>query len=170
MTTNLQSLEIYLGLLITMAKQGVKVRILTLHPGHEFISKRFIELGFSKAKSFSEEMIVSIKHFCRDRERRLTKAEQQNFEIRLYKNPPTLMLFRRDHHIIVSFILQQGRARDQLHIEFNALPRAGKPNLSKAFIDHFEIVWEKAEVIDIAQSEQLSADTLFPSNPDQNSQ
>lgn len=164
LTTNLQSMENYVGLLIDLAKKGVKIRILTLHPSNEFINRRFTELGFKEARSFAEEMIVSIKHFCRDKEQRLTEEQRDNFQIRLYKNPPSMMLFRRDYNIIVSFILQQGRSRDQLHMEFNCFPQSGKQRLSTAFIEHYEILWSHAENTDTHVVDQLYNEAISSQN------
>lgn len=159
LTTNLQSMEMYLGLLIEQARQGIQIRVLSLNPTHEFTKKRFVELGFKESQSFSEEMMVSLKHFCIERDIRLSSVQQKNLLIKVYDNPPSLMMFRRDYHIIIGFILQQGRSRDLLHIEFDFSTRKDRPALSRAFLEHYEILWSHGKEIDLDILKKIAKDS-----------
>jgi hypothetical protein len=156
LVTNLQSMEIYIGHLFDMAQKGIKVRILAIDPHNEFLRRRFIHLGFKQFNTFADEMIISLKHFCMERDIRLTPDRQENFQIRVYSSPPTLMIFKSDNRIIISYILQQGRARHLPHMEFDCTLLPDKKNPSYAFVEHFNVVWSQAEPVDLSRIGALS--------------
>lgn len=58
-----------------------------------------------------------------------------------------MMLFRGDSRIIVGFILQQGKSRDSIHIDFDCSARIDRP--CQAYIKHFQLLWDAAQDIDL---------------------
>jgi len=147
LTTNLQSLEMYLGILIDRARQGVSIKILTLNPTHDFLRKRFRELTFKKAKFFYDEMVTSLRHFCSAKEHQLTPEQQKNFVIKIHDSPPTMMLFISDENILMGFILQQGRARDQMHVEFDCSVQFERKKHCQCLVEHFDLLWNRSHEI-----------------------
>lgn len=150
LTTNLASLENDLQDLIEKAKKDVKVSILTLNPRHEFLIRRYKDLRqFEKAKDFFEEMIVNLRKFCNEKEKSLKNDDKSNFEIRLYDNPPTLMLFQSDDEVIIGFILRKGRASKFIHIKFNCsdYDYEKENKYCGDFLKHFDNIWKDATEI-----------------------
>lgn len=147
LATNLRSLQMYTGLLVDKAKQGVRVRILALNPTHEFLQRRFKELNLKNPKDFHDEMITSLRHFCNAKENQLGSNEQENFVVKIHDSPPSLMLFRSDDRVILGFILQQGRSSDYMHVEFDCSVQSDRSKYCQDFVDHFEVLWERAAEI-----------------------
>lgn len=147
LVTNLISLEMHVGLLAKLANDGVKVRILTLTPNHEFVKRRYKALKFQSPKQFSDEMVTSLRTVCTYKENIVNEDKKSNFSIRIHDNPPSMMLFQRDDRIIVGFILQQGKSRDYIHIDFDCSARVVRP--CQDYIKHFELIWKDANDIDL---------------------
>ncbi len=158
LVTNLQSMQEYIGLLLEKAKAGIDVRILALNPLHPFVQNRFAELRLKNEEFFQEEMVSSLGKFCSKRKSVLNteqqKTEQQKtFQIKIYNNPPTLMIFRSDNRVIIGFILRQGRSREYMHIEFNIESTSKEPRKSLCFIKHFQKIWEQLKEINYDEVE-----------------
>lgn len=164
LVTNLQTVQMYAGVLLAKAESGVNVRILALNPTHSFLSNRFPEIGLRAGEQFREEIISSLRSFCLARDTRLAPDQQLYFSLRLYNNPPTIMIFRRDDRLILAFILRQGRSRDQLHIEFLCTKGSGYSSLpakhADAFVKHFETIWTESKNVTYDELQMLSSTSL----------
>lgn len=156
LVTNLQTVQMFSGLLIEKAKAGVSVRVLSLHPNHPFLANRFAEIGLRAGDHFRSEIVSSLRNFCLARETHLPLDVQEKFIVKMYDNPPSMMIFRKDDRIILAFILRQGRSRDQLHIEFACSHRGGDTRPANCFVKHFDSIWQEAQAVDYKQVEDLS--------------
>jgi len=152
LVTNLQSLQMHLDLFAEMSQNGVKVRILAINPTHEFLKKRFNELSFKKIRHFREEMVTALRNVWSHIEKISNPA---SFEIRVYENTPTIMIFRCDNDLIISFILRQGRAREYLHIRFNSLGSQSLDETARCFVDHFEVLFSESQKIYFDDEDEL---------------
>jgi hypothetical protein len=156
LVTNLQTVQMFLGILADRAKAGVSVRVLALNPNHSFLANRFSEIGLRAGDQFRLEIISSLRNFCLTRETRLTTDLQDNFVIKIFNNPPTVMIFRRDDRVILAFILRQGRSRDQLHIEFVCSSKDRDERPADCFVKHFNVMWQEAQEVDYKKVEEMS--------------
>ncbi len=151
LVTNLISLEMHIGLLIKLANEGVNVRILALNPKHEFLKNRSKELQFRSSRQFYTEMVASLRTFCAYKKDKVSDDKKSNFSIRIYDNSPSHMLFQRDNRVIIGFILQQGKSRELIHIDFDCIE--SKP--CKDFMEDFRLIWETSNDVDIDKISEL---------------
>jgi len=154
--TNLDFLTNNFFDLIEAAQKGVSIKILGMKPTNLFIATRYHELGKKNAQSFFDEIRI---HLTALRERLAPSTTDplliaDRFQVKLYVNQPTHMIFWFDDSLVISFILRQGRAREQIHVEFDL----NDLNISKMagdFIKDFKLVWEEANMLTPEVMDQL---------------
>ena len=118
------------------------VRFLMLSPKSLFVSTRFHEIpGKTSARDFSTEISNNLQHLIKE------YKGSRSVKLRLFFEQPTFMMYLIDDTLIVSHILRQGRARDQVHFIFDLRFPDIKKDTSD-FIEHFLKVWERAEKCD----------------------
>ncbi len=163
LTTNFNSLSMYIGLLVSKANNGTQVRVLTLNPRHEFVARRAGELRLT-VQGFFNELRSSLLELCTERENKLRRDRQGNCTVKIYDNTPSLTLFRSDNRLIVGFLFQQGRGRSQMHIQFEGsrlfCPSKCKLQVCRArccqyFMNHFGMIWKQAEQMTAEKAESL---------------
>ena len=122
------------------------VRFLMLSPKSLFVGTRFHEIpGKSTAQDFSTEISNNLQHMIKE------YKGSRSVKLRLFYEQPSFMMYLIDDTLIVSHILRQGRARDQVHFIFDLrFPDIRKD--TSDFIEHFLKVWERAEKCDSVRS------------------
>ncbi len=154
--TNLDFLSNHFSDLINAARRGVLIKILGLKPTNLFIATRFHELSKANAQSFFDEIKV---HLVQLREQLQQVVNDQTisdrFKVKLYISQPTHMIFWFDNSLIVSFILRQGRAREQIHIEFDLLDSTIS-DMADDFVKDFNLIWNEATDLTSEFMQQLA--------------
>ncbi len=64
------------------------------------------------------------------------------FEMKIFNKCPSIIIFRVDQQLILSFILTTGKARNQPHIKINLICDSGKKSDAYRFVDHFNKLWK----------------------------
>jgi len=138
--TNLGFLSNQFPALLQAAQRNVSVKILGTKPTNLFIATRCHELDTVTAEVFFGEIRTHLQNL-RGKLVRLGRAPEC-FQVRLYVSQPTHMIFWFDYRLIVSFILCQGRANEQIHVEFD-LNDNNVLEMAKDFITHFNKIWDE---------------------------
>ncbi|GEM_PF-4984586 len=132
--------------LLNRVEKGVNLRILVLNPNDEFVKRRYKDLGNKSSEEFCNSIKTSFNEFINGRDEKELKAKLKGkIEIRIFSDSPSIMYFRIDNKIFISFILKQGRGRSYTHIEFR---KDEGFSHADCFIEHFEKLWETAEIRD----------------------
>lgn len=121
-----------------LAQSDMDVRFLMLSPKSMFVSTRFNDIPGKKcAEEFSTEISNNLQHLIRE------YKGSKTVKARLFYDQPTFMMYLVDNTLIVSHILKQGRAREQVHFVFD-LRFPDINNDTKDYIEHFLAVWDRA--------------------------
>ena len=121
-----------------LKNKDLDVRFLMLSPKSLFVSTRFSEIpGKLEASDFAEEISANLQQM-------LFRYKRSPVKMRLYYDSPTFMMYLIDDILIISPILRQGRARDQVHFIFD-LHYPDVRNDTADYIKHFSELWKRAE-------------------------
>lgn len=99
----------------------LKIRILALNPSHSFVINRAENDGIrgGDAKLLFDEMVMGLKNFFSLKE--IWNKSKEVAEIKIFNNPPSLMIYRFDDVIFLGFLFAKGNSsRNFPHILLNA--------------------------------------------------
>ena len=154
--TNLNFMYNYATVLNQAAQRNVTVKVLGLNPCNLFIATRFHELGIKSPDDFFAEIRTSILNIYKKLNEIENVAIRNQYQVKLYISQPTHMIFKFDKCLIVSFILRQGRARDQVHIEFD-LNNPEIERIASDFVQDFNLIWTEADPLDDAMIQRIES-------------
>ena len=119
---------------------GCNFKILCLNPASSFVDLRATEEG-----RYADEMRLDIlsriagwKNFV---EHRIPEAMRSRVELKCYDSTPCYFLFITRTLVIVGFYLGTTRGATGPHLELEVK----EGGLAKAFIEHFDSLWEAAK-------------------------
>jgi len=120
----------------TAARPELRIRVLALSPQSQHLESRIKMMDADTGLSHMMECKTGISNF-----RAWARRYGVRYELRLYDEPPTLIMLRIDNSLILAFITANGIGRNMPHIE---LPGPRELPSTQAFIDHFEVLWSRA--------------------------
>jgi hypothetical protein len=125
----------------------LKIRILCLDPDSDcdFIETREAELyGHDENLRFRPQIHAALDRFYETKLTKINEEYQDKFIIKTFESSPSIVLFRANNKILISFLLRGGKARNHAHVGFDFFVNNEKRNPGQCFIlNHFNLIWEK---------------------------
>jgi hypothetical protein len=110
---------------------NLTVRILTLDPESDITARRAVQLGWN-IYHYRKQLHESIRSLLLE-----FKDYEDRFQLRLYDDLPTQVMFRIDDIIVTSVVSVMCRSRENLHFELDT----NQPGVLQSFVLNFETIW-----------------------------